>query len=605
MSRSACVSLAPFTLRLLVLASAAALAGCPDSSPMAPSDPPPQQGTEEPTEITRHPASASTTEGHTVTFSVEASGSNLGFQWQRSTNDGATWVDIRGATTPLLSISSPTSGDAGLYRVRISSTTGQTISNLATLTVTEQVIPPTISVTPLAQEAAAGGSVTFTVTAHGTSPNYQWQSRNSDGSWENVADGSSATLLLENLTLIQNGSTFRVIVRNEAGSVTSSEAQLSVIAAPEAPRITLQPTNRTVVAGQPSTFSVAATGVPAPNLQWQRSVDQGASYQNIEGAVAPTLSIAATTTEDSGGLYRVQVTNTKGSAYSESATLTVEAQSALPVITSQPGSVTITEGTTATFRIDATGTPSPTYQWQVSTDKGITFENITGATRSTFTTNPQAAASGMQLRALVSNSAGTVSSNSASLIVYLSQDGEPWKNLITTKVGDTVSLDASRFYASHPTTKNVNWKFDFRPRASQSTIELTDALHAAFVADIPGHFIVSATGTDESQPLWTEIFRIRSSQDGSNSDVPDDGETDPVKLMLKNNCTACHALERKLVGPAYRDISSRYRGNSTALETLTQKTIRGGVGMWGQIPMPANRISVGDANIMITWILSQ
>ncbi|MCK6427182.1 MAG: c-type cytochrome [Burkholderiaceae bacterium] len=87
--------------------------------------------------------------------------------------------------------------------------------------------------------------------------------------------------------------------------------------------------------------------------------------------------------------------------------------------------------------------------------------------------------------------------------------------------------------------------------------------------------------------------------------MPDDGETDPVKLAQKKNCTACHALDKKLVGPAFRDIAARYRGNDAALDTLTLKTIRGGTGMWGQIPMPANSISESDARTIVTWILNQ
>lgn len=598
MPHSATSSIVPSALRILVVACAVALAGCPDSSPMRQAEPPANE-TGQPA-VTRQPASASTTEGSTVTFSVDASGNDLSFQWQRSTNDGATWVDIMGATTHQLRISSPTSGDAGLYRVIVTASTGQAVSNLATLTVTSQVIPPAISVAPVSQEAVAGGRATFMVTAQGTAATYQWQSKNSDGSWADIAGGSDATLLLENLTMEQDGSTFRVIVRNQAGSVTSSEAQLSVTAAPEAPRITLQPTSRTVVAGQPATFSVGATGVPAPTVQWQRSIDQGTSYRNIAGATEATFSIAATTTDDSGGLYRAQITNTKGSTYSESATLTVEARSALPAIAAQPSSITITEGAAATFRVDATGTPTPTYQWQVSTDKGATFENITGATRSTFTTNPQATASGMQLRVLVSNAAGTVISSPVSLIVYLNESETIWKDKVNVVVGGTVSLDASSRFRTHPQTKTVSWRFDIRPRVSTSSISLEDAFHATFIADVPGHFIVTATGSDENQSLWTETYRVRST-----TSIPDDGETDPVKLAQKKNCTACHALDKKLVGPAFRDIAARYRGNDAALDTLTLKTIRGGTGMWGQIPMPANSISESDARTIVTWILNQ
>ena len=76
-------------------------------------------------------------------------------------------------------------------------------------------------------------------------------------------------------------------------------------------------------------------------------------------------------------------------------------------------------------------------------------------------------------------------------------------------------------------------------------------------------------------------------------------------LAKKYNCLACHAVDKKLVGPAYRDVAAKYKGDAGAEAKLVAKVKNGGVGAWGQIPMPPNA-SVPDADIkaMVKWVLS-
>lgn len=76
-------------------------------------------------------------------------------------------------------------------------------------------------------------------------------------------------------------------------------------------------------------------------------------------------------------------------------------------------------------------------------------------------------------------------------------------------------------------------------------------------------------------------------------------------LLKKHACTACHAIDKKLIGPAYKDVAAKYRGNAQAQTTLMEKVKKGGVGNWGQIPMPPNA-AVPDADIktMVAHILA-
>jgi cytochrome c len=77
-------------------------------------------------------------------------------------------------------------------------------------------------------------------------------------------------------------------------------------------------------------------------------------------------------------------------------------------------------------------------------------------------------------------------------------------------------------------------------------------------------------------------------------------------LAQKKNCLACHAVDKKVVGPAYKEVAAKYAGQKDAVEKLTQKVMKGGVGAWGQIPMPANpQVSEAEAKQLVTWILGQ
>ena len=77
-------------------------------------------------------------------------------------------------------------------------------------------------------------------------------------------------------------------------------------------------------------------------------------------------------------------------------------------------------------------------------------------------------------------------------------------------------------------------------------------------------------------------------------------------LAQKKNCMACHAVDKKLVGPAYKDVAAKYAGQSDAEDKLAQKVIKGGTGVWGQIPMPPNpQVSEAEAKQLVKWVLSQ
>lgn len=76
-------------------------------------------------------------------------------------------------------------------------------------------------------------------------------------------------------------------------------------------------------------------------------------------------------------------------------------------------------------------------------------------------------------------------------------------------------------------------------------------------------------------------------------------------LAAKKNCLACHAVDKKVIGPAYKDVAAKYKGQKDAADMLAKKIVAGGSGVWGQVPMPANpQVSPEEAKQLATWVLS-
>jgi hypothetical protein len=218
---------------------------------------------------------------------------------------------------------------------------------------------PTIAMPPSAQSKVVGDTLTFTVVVLGATPlSFHWFKNGTA-----IAGATSASLTLANVTEADAGS-YTVTVTNACGAVTSSAATLTVNP-PIAPAITIQPKNQGGGVGQSVTFTVVATGSPAPTYQWSKD---GTA---ITAATGASYTIASVQTSDAGS-YSVVATNSAGSAPSNAALLTV-----LPAGTSAThavvgagytagGTVTITN--TITYVGTATG-----LGWQVLLPDGWSF----------------------------------------------------------------------------------------------------------------------------------------------------------------------------------------------------------------------------------------
>jgi Immunoglobulin I-set domain len=169
-----------------------------------------------------------------------------------------------------------------------------------------------------------------------------------------------------------------------------------------APTITTQPTSRTVAAGSPASFTTVVTGSPTPTLQWFKN------SVAVPGATTELLTFASAALADAGS-YTLVATNSQGSVTSNVATLTVTGGVARPEVVAHPTSVARPLGAGAALAIVATG--SPTYQWRKN---GVA---VAGATAATLSFASLAAADTASYDVVLTNAAGSIISDSATVVV--------------------------------------------------------------------------------------------------------------------------------------------------------------------------------------------
>ena len=173
----------------------------------------------------------------------------------------------------------------------------------------------------------------------------------------------------------------------------ASFALINLVAS--SPVVLTQPTSQTALAGSSVTLTATASGVPAPTVQWLISTNGGGIFTQINGATATTLTLSNVTQAMSGYEYEAIFTNSTGSATTNAATLTVETP---PAILTQPSSQTHSPSDTVIFTAAATGTPTPTVQWEISSNSGASFANIPAPRRQRLPWLPRQPCVGMSIR---------------------------------------------------------------------------------------------------------------------------------------------------------------------------------------------------------------
>ena len=379
-------------------------------------------------------SSASVSVGQLVTLTATADGTApFTYQWFKDGNA------LAGAVSAAYTVSSFQAADVGTYTALISNSAGSTTTDDAVLTLAAANVLPVFSTQPTSQIVNVGDTVSFAAAASGTPvPTFQWLKNGG------AVSGATGTSYALSSVVLGDAGSYTLIATNSVGAVSSTTVSLAVNAATTAPVITTQPTSQTVIAGGAVTLTTVASGVPAPTFQWQKN------SVAISGATNFSYTIAGTVMGDAGS-YTVVATNSVSAVTSNSATLTINAAPVAPAINAQPASQVGTVGGSVTFTVAASGSPSPTYQWRKN------GANISGATSASYTMSNLTVANGATYTVVVSNSAGSITSNGGLLTINTSPAFTIQPVGQTVTAGSAVTFIAA---ASGPPAPTYQWQKD-------------------------------------------------------------------------------------------------------------------------------------------------
>jgi pectate lyase/pectin methylesterase-like acyl-CoA thioesterase len=318
------------------------------------------------------------------------------------------------------------------------------------LSVTLGLTPPAIATQPVGKTTIEGDNIVLMAAASGSAPlSFQWSKNGVP-----IAGATGPTLTLNNVRVADSGA-YVFTATNPAGVVASDVAAVVVNLAP--PVITMQPRSQIILVGEPVTFTVVAGGSAPLAYQWRKN---GA---DIAGATAPLFSIASLRFSDEG-VYTVVVSNGAGSVVSDPATLVVSATPVPPSIITQPTSITVVAGAQAQFTVNAEGSSPLSFQWRKD---GVA---IPGATAATYTIAGASADDAGSYTVTVTNAAGSVTSDPATLTVITPP------SIVTPPASQTVNAGATATFtvvASGTQPLTYQWRKNGANIPSATTDTLT------------------------------------------------------------------------------------------------------------------------------------
>lgn len=378
------------------------------------------------TSIVTQPSIAATCPATPIDLSINVSGNTITYQWQKSTDGGSTYSNIASATAATYTIPGATVADGDKYRAIVNSFCGPEVTSVASTVQLKTVI--SIQTQPTNQLGCNDDTVTFSAVAIGTGLAYQWQVKTSTVDWTNVANQTTNSLAIV-VSDTTNGNKYRVVCTGDCNTVTSSEATL-IKKTPTA--ITTTPGSQTVKVGDSATFAVVAVGHNL-NYQWQRSTNGGANYTNLVGETAASLTFEVNLGDDQNR-YRVVIVGDCATVVSAGAVLTAVIAPTVGTL----DSLTICPDTTTAFGTTVTGNYL-TYKWQKLVN--TTWTDIANSNNIAYSTGTAGS-----YRIVVSNFAGTVTSNAATLTISTQiVDLSTTTSTLNLAVGDPFTLNTTNY----------------------------------------------------------------------------------------------------------------------------------------------------------------
>jgi hypothetical protein len=282
-------------------------------------------------------------------------------------------------------------------------------------------------------------------------------------------------------------------------STSTDDTVTYVLVASVAPTITTQPTNQSACVGGTVSFFADASGTPTPTVQWQVSADNGATWSDLSGATATTLSFTVQA-GDSGRQYQAVFTNSAGTATSNAATLTVNMA---PQVTTQPAAQTVAAGQSASFNSAASGSPAPTVQWFVSADNGASWNGISGATANALSFTAQASDNGKLYRAVFSNLCAIVNSNAVTLTVLA-----PVAIVITPNMLPTGTKGSTYSQGLTASNGQAPYTFSIVNGALPAGLSLSSAGVIAGTPSAVGTFTFTVQAADTNTNVGTQTYTL-------------------------------------------------------------------------------------------------
>ncbi|MFQ5430000.1 MAG: immunoglobulin domain-containing protein, partial [Phycisphaerae bacterium] len=331
-----------------------------------------------PPQITSDPTGLLACPGDDVQLTMTATGTGLAYQWQFDGGGGfADLTDtpgLSGSATATLSLQGVSADDQGAYRCVVSGACGGPVTSASASLAVGQ--GPAITAEPADSAACPGDTVSFAVTATGTSLQYQWRWDAGAGPQDLVDDAlitgaETDTLTIQDVDAARAGVYSCVVSGTCPGPVLSAGATLTI---GQPPQVLGHPADQTQCPGDSVLFVAQATGT-ALSYQWQS--DNGSGFADLtddadlDGALTDRLSIA-NLTPARVGVYRCVISGDCGTPVAtDPAVLVLED---VVTLDAQPADVVVCPGGVATFHVIASGT-APSYQWQFN--GGAAFENLT------------------------------------------------------------------------------------------------------------------------------------------------------------------------------------------------------------------------------------
>ena len=404
--------------------------------------------------------------GATATFTVEASGENITYQWEQDTGNGWTAIKTTAGRKSSFSIGITEARLKYKYRCVISDGTNSFTSNEVKMTA-EEVFE--ITAQPTDFTGKIGDTATFTVEATGENLTYQWEQDTGNG-WTaiNTTAGRKSSFSI-GVTATRLKYKYRCVVSDGTNSITSDEVKMVVN---EEFEITTQPTDFTGKIGDTATFTVEATG---ENLtyQWEQDTGSGWTAINTTAGRKSSFSIGVTSARLKYK-YRCVISNGTNNITSDEVKMVVAGEFE---ITTQPTDFTGKIGDTAKFTVEVTG-ENLTYQWEQDTGSGWTAINTTAGRKASFSIGVTAARLKYKYRCVISNGTNSITSDEVKMVVAGEFEITTQPTDFTGKIGDTAK------FTVEATGENLTYQWEQDTGNGWTAINTTAGRKSSFSIDV-------------------------------------------------------------------------------------------------------------------------